>query len=370
MRDTTSDFAADWSGSSMMHECSLHQISPYIGKIKSSMAGSLISKFTKRGERILDPFAGSGTIALEGWRLGRGVIANDLSPYAYVLMKAKLFPILLLEDALAKVDHAETCIRTGSPIIDLRKVPRWVRSFFHNDTLRETISMANHFRSKRSHFLLSNLLGILHHQRPGFLSFPSSHTVPYLREKRFPRQQYPELYQYRSVKDRLEKKIRRTLKRVPELDPTLERTCYKRNAATLVLNQQVDAIVTSPPYMRQLDYGRDNRLRLWLIGESDWWSLDNNVSPSETHFLRLIKSCLLNWNCILKPQGRCVLVLGDAYSRYYRRTLPEVVCQIATREIGTYSLEWQYKEEIPNERRVRRDYCGSLTETILVLRNN
>src|SRR5258708_20036869 len=50
------------------------------------------------------------------------------------------------------------------------------------------------FRSKqrRSTFLLSCLLAILHHQRPGFLSFPSSHAVPYLRLNSFPRELYPE----------------------------------------------------------------------------------------------------------------------------------------------------------------------------------
>jgi hypothetical protein len=63
--------------------------------------------------------------------------------------------------------------------------------------------------------LLASLLGILHHQRPGFLSYPSSHLVPYLRQLKFPRRKYPELYERRDVLSRLEAKILRTFRRQP-----------------------------------------------------------------------------------------------------------------------------------------------------------
>ena len=77
----------------------------------------------------------------------------------------------------------------------VRKVPMWVREFFHPETLRETLAWTLTLRERRRWFLLASLLGILHHQRPGFLSFPSSHTVPYLRKKAFPPAKFPELYE-------------------------------------------------------------------------------------------------------------------------------------------------------------------------------
>src|SRR5271154_7164939 len=80
---------------------------------------------------------------------------------------------------------------------------------------------------------LASLLGILHHQRPGFLSFPSSHTVPYLRGKAFPRWKYPKLYEYRSHADRFEAKVERAFRRVPELDCELTRHCYSKSAHLL-----------------------------------------------------------------------------------------------------------------------------------------
>src|SRR5437763_12020461 len=80
----------DWRSCAPTNEPTLHQLSPYIGKIKSAMAESLIRQFTSKGERIFDPFSGCGTIALEAWRAGRDVIANDLSPYAELLTRSKL----------------------------------------------------------------------------------------------------------------------------------------------------------------------------------------------------------------------------------------------------------------------------------------
>src|SRR3989338_7539827 len=93
-----------WTGSVLGRESSLHQIAPYIGKMKSSIAGTLVSEFTRKSQTIYDPFCGSGTVALEAWTAGRNVIANDLSPYAATLTRAKLFPYLSLDRAIGDVN--------------------------------------------------------------------------------------------------------------------------------------------------------------------------------------------------------------------------------------------------------------------------
>src|SRR5208282_418947 len=116
-------------------------------------------------------------------------------------------------------------------------------------------------------------------------------TVPYLRKKAFPRSRFPKLYEYRSLTERFEAKIERAFRRVPELDYTLERKCYSESAHLLIPSVPVDAIITSPPYMRQLDYGRDNRLRLWFLGVDDSDALDQTISPSKDAFLKLMRRC-------------------------------------------------------------------------------
>ena len=242
-----------------------------------------------------------------------------------------------------------------------------MKDFFHPGTLRETAAWCQVLREKRANFLLSCLLGILHHQRPGFLSYPSSHTVPYLRQKKFPENLYPELYEYREVKERLRKKVMRTFKRVTALDHGLYRKCVMQNAVEFIPGRRINVIITSPPYMRQLDYGRDNRLRLWFLGVNDWRSLNKEISPPEKDFIDLMRKCLCRWYDFLVDKGICVLVLGDAYCRSYSLTIPDTVAYIAIEELKTYSLLWSHTELIPGDRRVRRNCSGSISETILVL---
>jgi hypothetical protein len=367
--NTRKEVVCDWTGSALKNESTLHQLSPYIGKLKSSIAASLVSQFTSKGDLIYDPFSGSGTVALEAWAANRRVIANDLSPYAYVLTRAKLFPPRTLRDALQGIEHASVEAIKLRNEVDLRKVPHWVRDFFHPETLRDTIAWTHVLKRRRSWFLLASLLGILHHQRPGFLSFPSSHTVPYLRVKKFPRSRFPTLYAYRSLRDRLEAKVIRAFRRMPDLDFDVARSCFCKDAGALALPEPVDAIITSPPYMRLLDYGRDNRLRLWFLGAHDWRSLDRIVSPRQDAFLELMRECFTKWRAVLKPDHCCVLVIGDAFSQVARGNLPDVVSRIATEEVGGYVRVCEHTETIPNERRVRRGIMGSASETIVVLRN-
>lgn len=356
-----------WSGSAWQTESTLHQLSPYIGKTKSSMAASLVKRYTKRGDVIFDPFSGCGTVAFESWRARRNVVANDLSPYANLLTRAKLHPYSALDEAVQDLNRVATRVASEKAKPDLRTVPAWVRAFFHPDTLREIVVWADVLKADRQWFLLACLMGILHHQRPGFLSYPSSHTVPYLRTNRFPPAKFPELYEYRSLRDRLEAKVRRAFRRVPSLDFDLVRKCHGRSAEDLSPSCSVDAIVTSPPYMRQLDYGRDNRLRLWFLGVRDWRELDNAVSPREGAFLALMRKCFKRWRSVLKPKGYCILIVGDAYRDVDGKDLPASVGRLAVEQ--GFSLVSAQSDAIPNERRVRRGITGSTSETILALRN-
>jgi len=53
--------------------------------------------------------------------------------------------------------------------------------------------------------------------------------------------------------------------------------------------------------MRQLDYARDNRLRLWFLGCADWKRLDATISPTEGGFVALMTRCLRLWHEFLHP---------------------------------------------------------------------
>ncbi len=355
-----------WHMPAVSSECSFHQLSPYIGKLKSSIAADLVRSFSSPGELVVDPFCGAGTIALEARLAGRRVFASDISPYAYALTHAKLNPPGSLESAIAQVtlllDEA-----SRRPVADLRTVPRWVRAYFHPRTLQEIILFCDVCRERRHMFALSCLLGILHHQRPGFLSYPSSHLVPYLRSKNFPSQSFPELYNYRDLQSRLLKKVVRAYKRSQQFGGGWN-SVVQTSIDAVDLPPRIDVVVTSSPYMNALDYGRDNRLRLWFIDPEAAEDIDSSTPATIEDFGRLMTVLAGKLRCSVRQGGYCILVVGHAVSRTAKRKTAEVALNVFSSSNQEFKLIQIVDDQIPDIRRARRDCRGVKGESVIVFR--
>ena len=357
-----------WIKSCAHDECTLHQLSPYIGKIKSSIAGELVKKYSRPGHLVVDPFAGAGTIPLESALQGRRAFGADISPYAKILSLAKLFPPRSLDDALEQAENA-LAEAEALPTPDLRTVPIWVRQFFHPDTLRESLNFATIARQDGNEFLMACFLGILHHQRPGFLSYPSSHLVPYLRNKKYPREKYPEMYDYRELKPRLLAKVRRSFKRFRPTGNNVGEFSLG-SVQQLELPEQFDAVITSPPYMNALDYGRDNRLRLWFIDQIRAERVDNDVTKRRQAFVDAISSLAHKVESGLRRRGYCIFVVGEELASRSESHPSEVVVTTFRNTAPSLRLKQVLTDNIPDIRRTRRECRGVKTEHFLVFQRN
>jgi len=354
------DIPEDWLAAGENPLSTMHQIAPYIGKLKPAIARNLVSEFSAPGEIVLDPFCGSGTIPLESVLLGRGAIAADTNPYACLLTRAKLAPPATLEIALAKLGRA--WIKAERREVDI-EAPDWVTKFFHPETFRAALALFDELMESREYFLASCLLGILHHQRPGFLSFPSSHLVPYLREKKFPRSEFPEMYEPRAVLPRMEAKIRRSYKNY--VPASAESVVKYGSVGGISVRVPVGALITSPPYMNALDYRRDNRLRLWFLDRKT-----KNYFPEPTDrrdgLARMTQDLAKLAVSVVKPSGYVVLVVGEVVRRKRQTSHPSEYFLDALRSVGGFDLKRAIRDEIPDIRRARRDGRATKTEHVLV----
>ena len=356
-----------WADCYIHSECSLHQLSPYIGKLKSIIARDLILSYTRPGDLVADMFCGSGTVPLEAARLGRCVFATDTSRYAITLTRGKLSAPQDVESALRAVDQVIAHARR-LPLPDPGATPDWVRAFFHPWTLRDTIRLFRALAKRHDDFLLSALLGILHHQRPGFLSHPSSHLVPYLRSTQFPRGQFPALYDYRAIRPRLKAKVRRALMRRPRKSMApLVRAIDVADAQTVALPTNIDCVITSPPYMNALDYVRDNRLRLWFLGEPVD-SMPDRALSSAPAFAKLIRRVASKLNHNIRDGGHCIFVVGDKTFRRTRQFPSQVLREAFLAVCPSFSLVNVVSDTIPDVRRSRRNARGVTREHVLVFR--
>lgn len=357
-----------WGLSCANTECTLHQLSPYIGKLKSFIARELIDEFSNPGDLLIDPFAGAGTIPLEAVLRNRNVFSSDISKYSMVLTLGKLFPPESESRALSDAERLQ-CYSKELSRPDLRSVPKWVRAFFHPNTLKDIINLVTVCMSEKAYFILSCLLGILHHQRPGFLSYPSSHLVPYLKNKQFPVDNYPSMYEYRDIRPRLLAKIRRAYKRFHGFSTRTSAEFLQCDIESLTIPREFDCLITSPPYMNALDYGRDNRLRLWFIDKSDFGRNEDQATKDSLAFERMITSLATKVNIGLKPGGHCILIVGETLTRSKRMSHPaNFVMDLVSRRAPCLELKKFIIDEIPDIRRARRYCTGTKKELVLVYR--
>ena len=346
-------------------DCTFQQLAPYIGRIKTEIARYLVSEYSQPGELVADPFAGSGVIPFEAALLGRRTISADVSPYAFALTSAKFTAPASLDAALASLTKAWGASFGRRDKQDLRRVPRWVRGFFHPQTLKKALALRDELVATDSSFLLACLLGILHHQRPGFLSFPSSHLVPYLRDKLFPRDEFPALYEERDVLSRMIAKVKRTYRRPPSQLPAS--TVLASDSRDLSVSQAIDTIITSPPYMNELDYVRDNRLRIWFLLRELPPKQDIRKRDRELKFRSLISETFARLLPHVRNGGHVVLVVGDSRRGTKRINAAKLVESVMSGPaFNSLTLSDVYKDRIPDIRRARRDLKGTKSETILV----
>lgn len=364
--------ASLWNGSFNGRESSLQQLSPYVGKFKSGMAKVLIDLYSQPGDVVLDPFAGSGVIPLEAALSQRQAWANDLSPYAYVMTRGKLETPRSEILAIQQANGLLSIVEQQAPSVNLALIPEWVSSFFHPDTLREITSAFQLLKQQENYFLTACLLGILHHVRPGFLSYPASHLVPYLRRNKYPPEQFPEMYAYRDLRSRLLAKVRRAYRRhmLPDNWQQRQYQVWRTNCINLPIKEEtVDVIISSPPYFGALDYARDNRLRLWFLGCENWKQLDASLTSSSKVYLSQMAICLQEMERVLKLGRYCVLVLGDIERKGQTKRTAEILADLACDVTqGRLAVETIYDDSIPDERRSRRKTCTTKFERILVMK--
>jgi DNA modification methylase len=280
----------------------MHSISSYVGRIKPSFAHFLIDIFSEKGDLILDPFCGVGTIPLEADNMERIAIGNDLNPYANLIGLSK-FDRRGLQTEL---DYLES-ISDIKGRADLSVVPEWVRIFYHDETLREILIIRRKLIKDKRYFLLGCLLGIIHGHRPTHLSMRTGYIIPYIPNPR-------PIAEYRKVLPRLISKAKRMYSDPLPLSVNGRIVCGDARKLD-VISSSVDVVISSPPYYHTLDYVHANRLRLWFSGVSfeAQDALSSSLIQQRKSYLESMLEVGVELKRIMKKDALCVFVLGDVH---------------------------------------------------------
>jgi len=345
---------------------SLHTICARTGSFPPRLVHYLIDRFSKVGDRVLDLYSGKGTTILESCLMGRKGIGNDICPDAYVLTLAKANPprkssflkyLGQVKKRIPKITDAELDNddiriyygeKTLKEILALKEILKEDEvKAFENSKAVETDSL-----SRNVNFLKALMLGILHGSTSFSLSLPMPHTFSmspsYVKKKitedptRFAK---PE----RDVIKCLIAKSARVYKDSISRN-FLSGKAHQCDAKELMLEEQVNLIITSPPYFDLHTYAWDNWIRLWFLGY-EYKIVRKSLfkTPSERLYLEEMQKCLINMNKLLKPDSRCFIVVGDVKGH---KPLANLLADIVTNneEIG-FSVKRIIIDEIKRNRK-------------------
>jgi DNA methylase len=329
----TTSAGALWHGISPRWGHSLHTMCSYHGMFPAKVAHYFIQRYSQAGDLVLDPFSGRGTVPLQARVEGRRTVSNDLNPLAYALSRAKANPptwsaadtfLRRIETSYRRADSAEP------------DVPEDVRMLYHPNTLRQICYLRGYLLRKdlndwcQEEFMIGGALaGIMHgsHRRDGTsqylsISMPNTFSMSPAYVKKYieaNRLHAPDQDVFECLRDKLARLY------LDAIDGPDGRT-FMRDASSLLMRgsvkaASVDLIVTSPPYLRVVNYGTANWIRLWLLGldevgrERGVGRRSLNAALDHRHTYISYRDFLLRTlrgiRRVLKQDGVAVLVIGD-----------------------------------------------------------
>lgn len=352
----------------------------YPARFVPQIPSNLIGYFSQRGDTVLDLFCGSGTTLVEAFRLDRKAIGIDINPVATLVTSARLtsisfdrFDSFLTSIALAvarrlleKDDH------TLALVPNLEENRRWYHpetlvqlALIHSAILDLTPNSAERIIARCCFSAILNKVcsqdrhygWVCDGVHPDQYKYKNAETA--FMEK---------LCQFKSFLTSYRISLKMTEPRIVTYDDIQVHQADARDLRSVVLNETVDLIVTSPPYLSVTDYSKSFRLTtLWF--NADHWPLflqseigarfkrqrHNSYEDYIDDTRKYIDECYR----VLAPHGHLCLVVGQSSSHHpYIATLVEICHQTGFRQL--YCLQ----RNIPQQRRL---YPRIATEEIIIL---
>jgi hypothetical protein len=212
-----------------------HSLFPYRGKFHPQLIRALLNILDiKPGHTVLDPMAGSSTVAVEANLLGIDAISVDLSPFCELMGKVKTFALDL------DINILESIVANPKEILEKLKKDR-VPEYFKNNK-----------DDKKGSYYEIVLLAFL--DTVGFAGRSNSSI-----DKLFPRvlERYISTIKYfQEARQKMDLKIGRS--------KIIQGSVMKLP----IDDNSIDAIITSPPYSFAIDYLKNDQPQLEYLGHN------------------------------------------------------------------------------------------------------
>jgi DNA modification methylase len=257
----------------------VHRWVPWIaGFSKEFVVGALERYANQRGATIMDPFAGVGTTLLEGLFKGHSVIGFEINPYPFLSMKTKLSlphlsPARLEEEISAFARQYQNSLQSNRPPKSAMPAGFQTRiPFFSPAVLTKVLTVLDYIHEMPDP-VLRDVFRIAFAST--LVSYSNYSYEPSLGTRLGSGKSNIE---DAPVGEIIEHKLKTILTDVrwfwtnypngfAGTHQIFNDSCF--NASDYVHAEQVDLILTSPPYLNNYHYNRNTRPHLYWLGFAD-----------------------------------------------------------------------------------------------------
>lgn len=310
---------------------SIHSISSYLAMFAPSLPSYFIKKYSKENDIVMDNFSGRGTTALVCRELNRKFIGNDLNPYSYVLTKFKISKIskdelLTYLDVIEKKFKSSVFLNKRINYKDI--IYKELSYYYSNDTLKQLLFLREEYGKKwiSNNVIINGILafalGLMHGptrkngstiyfsvDMPNTISMSPNYVKNYCKKNNL---KAPNVNIFSQIKNRIIQKFDNLLEKNYDAkmfywDSTIENSN--------ILDNSVNLVITSPPYLSIVNYTKSNWLKLWLLGFNRFElnKIELSDSLDFSNYILFIEKYLNAIYSKLKKNAKVCLVVGDVF---------------------------------------------------------
>ena len=251
---------------------------PYYAMFPLEFAFDVVEKYSKKGDYIIDPFAGRCSSIYAGGVLGRSSLGIEINPVGWLYGKVKLQPAE--KDEVVK-RLLEIYRKRNFYNRSIERMPEFYRICYCDEVLKFLLAARAHLNWKNDNIdatLMSILLIYLHgklgeglsNQMRMTKSMGMNYSVEWWRKNEMTTP--PEINPYDFILKKIEWRYEKGKPKTNESAVILgDSTNVLINITDRALNNDIkfSLLFTSPPYYSITDYHADQWLRLWLLGSAE-----------------------------------------------------------------------------------------------------
>ena len=352
-----------------------HGFHSYAGRMHPSTARTAIAALSRPGQRILDPFCGSGTVLVEAMAAGRVAVGVDASPLAILI--ARVRSTLLDEAAL------ERLVATAREISEAAAERARKR-------IRPTIpTWASREKNRFSPHVALELLGLREllsetGQDPvgyALRACFSSILVKFMRQAEAPEEGEVGQRIGRGVPSRFfagrAEELARSLvalaQKTPAGTPLPEIRLGDARKLSHLPDREFDLVLSSPPYAGTYDYAEHHDVRfLWLgLPREDFdrrqvGARSEGLSSPEKRWQKDRRQWLGEIARVVRPGGAVVLVIGDGVVGNQPEDAAEAM-RLEAPKAGLLLVAGASQSRPPRDRRLGAIFAGHARREHMIL---